>query len=155
MQLSPAAVAFFIAEECFRAKWYTCPAGKPTIGIGHVILPGEEHYYTATLTQAEAVELLQKDVQTRYGAALAKCLTAPTTPNQYAAMVSLCYNIGTGGFAKSSVCRLHNTQRATQAQLTAAFGLWCKITDPKTGLKVTAKGLVARRKREAALYYST
>jgi lysozyme len=155
MRLSPEAVAFFIQEEGFRAKWYTCPAGKPTIGIGHVILPGEEHYYKESLTEAAAIELLQKDIQTRFGAALTRSLTAPATPNQYAAMVSLCYNIGTGGFAKSSVCRLHNTQRATPAQMSAAFGLWCKITDPQTKQKVTAKGLVARRKREAALYYTT
>lgn len=155
MQLSPAAIAFFIQEEGYRRNWYKCSAGKDTIGIGHCILPGEEAYYHRGLTQAEAVELLQRDIATRYGAALAKCLTAPATADQYAAMVSLCYNIGTGGFAKSSVCRLHNSQRATPAQITAAFGLWNKITDPHTGQKVVARGLVARRAREAALYLST
>jgi lysozyme len=154
VELTPKAVAFFIQEEGYRARWYRCPAGKPTIGIGHCILANEAHYYSASLTKEQAVELLQKDIETRYGAALAKCLTAPATPDQYAAMVSLCYNIGTAGFGKSSVCRLHNTQRATPAQMTAAFAAWNKITDPNTKLKVVSKVLVGRRSREAALYLS-
>jgi GH24 family phage-related lysozyme (muramidase) len=54
------------------ARRYLCPAGKPTIGYGHVIQDHEAHLNTATLTQAQASALLQQDVDKQYGAHVAK-----------------------------------------------------------------------------------
>ena len=62
-------------------------------------------------------------------------------------MVSIAFNIGTGGFARSSVLRRHNARDFTGAA--DAFLLW-----NKGGGRVLA-GLVRRRKAERDLYPTT
>lgn len=136
------------------ARRYRCPAGRPTIGYGHVIQPGEERYNTATLTEAQASALLQLDVDKQYGAHVAERVHRDVTQNQFDALVSFCYNIGTGGFDKSSVLALANAGASTPAVIKTAFGLWNKVTDPQTKVKRVSAGLTARRAREAALYLS-
>jgi lysozyme len=152
MKISPAGLALIKREERFMARKYLCSAGKPTIGYGHVILHGEEHYLYETITEAKASELLQADVDRKYGAHVAKRLTRAVTQNQFDALVSLCFNIGTGGFDKSSVLSLTNKGMVTPGAITAAFGLWNKYTDPVTKQLRISKGLTLRRGREAALY---
>jgi GH24 family phage-related lysozyme (muramidase) len=156
-QLTPAGLAGLVREEGLRATWYTCPAGHKTIGIGHVIQPAEESTYLAPgfkLSNLQAMQLLQQDVTERFGPAVLKLCTRPCTANQLAALVSMCFNIGPAGLAKSTLLKLHNAGTATAAQITAAFAMWNKITDPATGKKVVALGLTHRREREAALYLS-
>jgi lysozyme len=152
MKMTPEGIAFLVREEGFMPKKYLCSAGVPTIGIGHVILPNEQHYHTATLTRLQAMNLLQEDISLRFGPAVLKSLTKPTTPNQLVAMISLCFNIGSAGFARSTVARLHNAGNVDKAAMTAAFAAWNKIT--KNGKKVVSPGLTARRAREAAFYFS-
>ena len=131
---------------------YLCSAGKPTIGYGHVILPAEGKYNTATLTEAEASQLLQRDVDAKYGAHVASRLRQAVTQHQFDAMVSFCFNVGTGGFDQSGVLRLANAGSTDHAAITAAFGAWNKVTNPRTKVKEVSKGLTLRRGREAALY---
>ncbi|MDD2978221.1 MAG: lysozyme, partial [Aquabacterium sp.] len=47
--------------EKFEPKAYICPAGKLTIGYGHVIKASEPHLRSKTLTQGEAEALLRDD----------------------------------------------------------------------------------------------
>lgn len=150
MQISATGLALIKREEAFRSTWYRCAAGRPTIGYGHVIQPGEERFYKLSLTEAEASEMLRQDVARQYGAHVAGRLRRPVTQNQFDALVSLCFNIGTGGFDKSSVLSLTNAGGASPAAITAAFGLWNKIT--QRGQLVVSPGLTARRRREAVLY---
>ena len=154
MQISDKGLTLIKKEEAFKARRYLCAAGKPTIGYGHVILATEAHLNTATLTEPEASKLLVQDVNKKYGAHVASRLTRAVTQNQFDAMVSLCFNIGTGGFDQSSVLRLANAGSASPAAITTAFGLWNKVTNPKTKAKEVSKGLTVRRAREAALYLS-
>lgn len=154
MQISEKGLSLIKKEEHFMPRRYLCPAGKPTIGYGHVILASESHLHTATLTEPEASALLIKDVARQYGAHVASRLKRPVTQNQFDALVSLTYNIGTGGFDQSSVLRLANAGSASTEAICQAFGLWNKVTNPKTGKKEVSKGLVVRRAREAALYLS-
>jgi lysozyme len=154
MQISEKGLTLIKKEEAFRARRYLCAAGKPTIGYGHVILATEAHLHTATLTEAQASKLLEQDVARQYGTHVAKRLTRPVKQSQFDAMVSLCFNIGTGGFDKSSVLRLANAGTTSTEAICAAFGLWNKITNPRTGQKEVSKGLTVRRAREAALYLS-
>jgi lysozyme len=154
MQISEKGLSLIKKEEKFMAKRYLCPAGKPTIGYGHVILASEAHLNTATLTEAQASELLVKDVARQYGAHVASRLTRAVTQNQFDAMVSLTYNIGTGGFDKSSVLRLANAGSTSHEAICQAFGLWNKVTNPKTKTLEVSNGLTVRRAREAALYLS-
>ncbi|WP_260928231.1 lysozyme [Novosphingobium sp. 9] len=70
--------------------------------------------------------------------------TAPTTQNQFDAMVSLAYNIGLTGFGQSTVLRKHKA--SDYAGAAAAFALW-----NKAGGRVM-QGLVNRRAAEAKVY---
>ncbi|UOQ96601.1 lysozyme [Hymenobacter sp. 5317J-9] len=152
MKISPAGLALIKREERFMPRKYLCSARKPTIGYGHVILHGEERYLYQAITEAQASALLQADVDAKYGAHVAKRLTRAVAQHQFDAMVSLCFNIGTGGFDKSSVLRLANAGSTDAAAITAAFGLWNKYTDPETKQLRVSKGLTLRRGREAAMY---
>lgn len=125
-------------ESC-RLKAYLCPAGIWTIGYGHT---GPEVYEGLEWTQGQADLAFEADLQA-FDAFV--CRTCPSaTPIQQGALVSLCYNIGMGAFAKSSVARLHNADK--DAEAAQAFALW-----NKAGGKVLT-GLVRRRAAEAALY---
>ena len=126
---------------------YRCPAGRLTNGWGntHGVRPG----VTITLAQAEADLARNLDWAE---ACVERYATAPNE-NEFAAMVSLCFNIGPdagAGFPSSTVLRLHN--RGDKAGAAAAFAMWRKMRDPGTGGLVDSAGLLRRRNIEANLY---
>lgn len=110
-----------------------------TIGYGHT----KTARAGLKISQSTAVELLRVDIGDHARPVMRAC-KIPPTENQLAAMTSLAYNIGVGGFMRSSVLRFHNEGKYAEAA--AAFGMW-----NKAGGKVRA-GLTRRRAREAALY---
>ncbi|MBV4465880.1 lysozyme [Pseudomonas sp. SWRI79] len=72
------------------------------------------------------------------------------TQNQYDALVSLIYNIGTTNFSQSTLLRelnMGNVMRAAEQ-----FLVWCKLTDAKTKQKITSAGLLNRRRLERELF---
>jgi lysozyme len=93
--------------ESFSAKPYTCPAGKLTIGYGHVILPGESF---TEITEEEGGVILANDVK-EAESAVAALVTVPLSEMQYSAIVSLVFNIGRGNFAKSTLLKCLNQGR--------------------------------------------
>ena len=72
--------------------------------------------------------------------------------NQFDALVSLCYNIGSKNFYRSSVLRYINKEMYDTAG--HKFLLWNKAINPKTGKLRVLKGLVRRRNAERELYFS-
>jgi len=98
------------------------------------------------ITRAEAESLLRKDLS-RFEAAVARA--APNaTDNQFAAFVSLAFNIGISAFVRSTALRRHLAGDHQGAA--AGIKLWNKGT--VRGKRVVLRGLVTRRAREAALY---
>lgn len=125
-------------EGC-KLKAYVCPAGVLTIGYGST---GPHVKAGMVITQAQADELLRSDLR-RFEDYVAKA--APkATDNQFAAMVSLAFNVGEAALGRSTVLRKHLA--GDHAGAAAAFGMW-----NKAGGKVLA-GLTRRRAAEAALY---
>lgn len=95
-----------------------------------------------TITRDEADRLFDVDA-VKYEAAVS--YTTPiATPQQFDAMTSLTYNIGTAGFAKSTVARLHNM--GDYAGAADAFLMWNKAAGAVN--QVLAK----RRDRERSVY---
>lgn len=130
--------------EGLRLTAYLCPANVWTIGYGHTSAAGAPVVKKGMkITKDEAAEILVRDL-VKYEVAVMKALTRNPNENQFSAMVSLCYNIGPGAFAKSSVVRKFNAGDASGAA--AAFRLW-----NKAGGKVLA-GLVRRREEEIILF---
>ena len=95
-------------------------------------------------TQAEADARFTQDIA-KFAAKVSTLIGAtPTTQNQFNAMVSLAYNIGTGNFGNSTLLRLHKAK--DYALAADQFGKWNKAA----GRVMT--GLTRRRAAEAKMY---
>ena len=97
------------------------------------------------ITQQRADELAKFIVE-QFADSIRAMIKQPLNENQFSACVSLAYNIGTGGFKKSSVLRKLNVN-PTDPTIADSFRLWNK------GGGVILKGLVRRREAEIALYF--
>lgn len=139
-QTSPAGLALIERFESFKPRRYLCPAGKPTIGFGHVILPGEK--IPAAITIDEARSLMAADL-----APVETCLAElfPDLPqHQFDALASFVFNVGIGAFRKSTLCsRLRAGDTVGAA---GQFMRWVNV-DGKP-----LPGLVKRRAAEHALF---
>ena len=127
--------------ERFRGVEYLCPAGKPTIGYGHVILYGEA--FAQPFTEAQASALLLEDC------ALAEIyinanVRVRLAQHEFDALVSFVFNIGVGAFDRSTMRRFLNLgDRAATAN---EFTRWDKVG------KVPMLGLTRRRAAERAMF---
>lgn len=144
--------------EGYSGKVYVCPAGKRTIGHGHVLSAPEDVAGALCIitggvitwvkigkgiNEAIADALLRSDIK-RYATAVQSNVAQPITQFQFDALVSLCFNIGTGAFIKSTLLRKLNAGDYEGAL--AQFARW-----NKGGGKVL-KGLVKRREHEARIF---
>lgn len=145
MKTNAAGVALIKQFERLELTGYLCPAGVPTAGWGHT---GPDVEVGRSYSQVRADTWLIDDLA---GAEweVTRRLKLAATPNQFSAMVSLCFNIGAGGFAKSSVLKFHNA--GAHAKAGECFLLWNKATGAD-GVKRELKGLTRRRAAEAMLY---
>jgi len=127
--------------EGLKTRAYRCPAGVLTIGYGHThnVKEGD----TCTPEQAEA--WLKED-----------CLVAELTiganvkthlnQNQFDALVSFTFNLGSGNFVGSTLLKKLNA--GDYAGAAAEFDRWVNAGDRKL------PGLVKRRAAEKALFLS-
>lgn len=130
--------------EGLKLAAYLCPAKVWTIGYGHTTAAGVPAVTKGMkITADDAAEILVRDL-VAYEAAVMNVLRRNPNENQFSAMVSLCYNIGPGAFARSSVVKKFNAGDLPGAA--AAFRLW-----NKGGGKVLP-GLVRRREEEIILF---
>ncbi|SDA12829.1 lysozyme [Methylobacterium sp. UNC378MF] len=125
--------------EGLRTSAYRDSIGVPTICIGET--KGVRMGMTVSKPQCEA--MLLKRLTEDFAPAMERCVTRPMGDDTYAAFLSLSYNIGSGGFCKSSVVRLYNAgDRRAACHAILKFD--------RAGGRVVA-GLVRRRKAEEAL----
>ena len=99
MKTSPKGIALIKEFEGLRLKAYLCPGGVWTIGYGHTagVKSG------MVITKAQAEEYLKADLIAfeRYLNGLGLALNQ----NQFDALVSFIYNVGTGNFSSSTLLR--------------------------------------------------
>lgn len=129
--------------EGFISTIYICPAGYPTIGYGHVVLAHEREQFAAGITQAEATELLRKDVRIAERAVL-RLISVPLTDGQFDALVSFTFNLGAGALQRSTLRRKVN--RSEHQAVPAELMKWVWAAGKKL------PGLVRRRQAEGACY---
>lgn len=113
LRLSHHGAAFIALEEGVRVRPYVDSSGWATTGVGHLIQPMHQgvtqHDVQAWSFRSprEAVDYFRRHDVIPYERAVRHALgRASITQAQYDACVSLCFNIGTGGFANSEVARL-------------------------------------------------
>lgn len=127
--------------EGFSARVYLCPAGRRTIGYGHVVRSGEG--FPDGISLGEAEDLLISDIR-ETEQAVGRLVTVPLSQGQFDALVCLAYNIGAGALARSTLLRLLNAGNRAAAAL--EFSRWAYAG----GYKL--EGLIKRREEEKALF---
>lgn len=133
------AVPVVVLFEGLVTTTYSDPVGIPTICYGHTATatPGR------TATQDECQGLLDQDMQIAL-AGISECVNSELKPNEWAALVSFSYNVGTGAACGSTMVRMINAGHPPTN--------WC----PQLQRWVYAggrklKGLERRREAELAL----
>ncbi len=151
MELSSNGIAVIKNFEGLRLNAYRDSAGIWTIGYGSTryhdqkaVKPGDK------LANEKQADVLFIATLAQYVAAVNKAVKVPLTQNQFDALVSIVYNVGTGITTKSTLFRVLNEGDYLEAA--DQFLVWNKITDPNTGQKVTHQGLLARRRQERGLF---
>lgn len=147
MRLSDAGIDFIAKFEGRRMAVYLDPVGLPTVGVGHLLTAAEKKKWPVghKLSTAEVNELFRKDVK-RFEDAVNSKVKVPLRQNEFDALVSLAFNIGTGALSKSTVLRRLNAGDRHGAA--DAFLSW-----NKAGGRVL-NGLTRRRKAEREMFLS-
>ncbi len=127
---------------------YNDPVGHCTIGCGHLVHRGpingsEPEEFRRGITRDRALELLQQDAATAAGE-IARSVTVELSQQQFDALVSFVFNVGTGAFRDSTLLKLLNG--ADYASVPPQLNRWTKASGQ------TLPGLVTRRKAEGALF---
>lgn len=156
MKLSDSGLAFLSHEEGLETAPYLDKASRWTIGVGHLLLPGELSSgslaingvmvpWRAGLTLQQVQDLFAQDCAPRL-AALSKIIVCPLSDNQAAAAFSLYFNAEPPPTA--SVWGTINGGDWTD--LETHWLQWCR--DKQHGVEVVDPELLGRRKREWALW---
>ena len=140
MILGPKGKALIKSFEQLRLVSYQDQRGIWTIGWGHTgpeVGPGQ----VCTPEQADVwfVSDTQHAVQTVW-----RSVDTALSQNQFDALVSLCFNIGAGAFAGSTLVKLLNARQTQQAA--DQFLVWNHVNG------VPNAGLTRRREAERALF---
>ena len=127
--------------EGFSERVYLCPGGVYTIGYGHTrgVQIGD------TCTREKAEEYLRDDLKDTEET-IEALIEVPLTQNQFDALVSLVYNIGSGNFYDSTIRRVINCKVTDKEEYRRAWMMWVKSKGK------VLKGLVRRREAEYKLF---
>ena len=150
LKISQAGLDFISKWEGCILKPYKDVAGLRTIGVGHLIKPGENFPDGVAITKDQAYALLRKDVEKCENAIKRAFPNSPLNQNQFDALCSFGFNCGVGVYTNSSVAKA--IVAGKYADVGPALLLWCKAK--VNGVSTTIPGLLARRKAEAELFYS-
>lgn len=145
MKISSAGVAVLRDREGCELTAYCDTAGVLTIGVGHTSMAGAPEVHEGmTITQEEADQIFDRDLD-EYEEAVGEAVTAPMAQNEYDAFVSICFNIGAGGFAGSTfVQRFNDGDRQGCAEAISWWDTPSEIIPRRNAERVQFLGYVAR-----------
>jgi lysozyme len=148
MKISKEGLELIKGFEKFVSEPYIDAVGIPTIGYGSTYyLDGREvDMRDSPITEGQATVLLE----TIFEKDFAKFIPQNVNQNQFDAMASLIYNIGTGAFFKSTL-RKKVKVNPNDASIEQEFWKWNK--GRILGQLVELRGLTIRRKKESELYF--
>jgi GH24 family phage-related lysozyme (muramidase) len=150
--LAPATKIIQEFEGC-HLNAYRCPANIPSIGWGatRYPAPGGAVKMGDTITQAEADELLRRDLLDLRGPGLLSLLpmAASWPPHRIAALVSWAFNVGLGAVETSTLRKRLQAGEDPVQVITAELPRWNKANGN------ALPGLTRRRAAEVALFVGT
>ncbi|MEQ1318929.1 lysozyme [Acinetobacter guillouiae] len=143
MKISNIGINLIRGFEDLRLKAYDDGVGVWTIGYGTTAINGVAVKKGDTCTAEQAKSYMAQDLK-KFESAVNTSVKVPLNQNQFDALVSLTYNIGTGAFKDSTLLKKLNAKDYKGAA--AQFDRW-----NKGGGKVM-QGLVNRRAKERKLF---
>lgn len=125
---------------------YLCPAGIPTIGYGNTFYENMKKVtmQDESITRERADFLFNFLVTTKFVSVVNRLVIVDLTQNQFDALVSFVYNIGSGNFEKSTLLKKVNQSDFIGASL--EFEKWNKANGK------VLNGLTKRRLAEKELF---
>lgn len=146
-QINARGLSIIKTFEGWSPSVYVCPAGVPTIGYGSIwSLDGKrvtmDH---PNISKSEGQILLQRELH-HIQRAIGQLVNVPLNTNQYSALASWTFNLGSGRLQSSTLRRKLN--RGDYDGASAEFPKW-----RRAGGKIL-KGLVIRRAEERKLFDS-
>lgn len=146
MHISPSGIDLICNFEGKRLTAYDDGVGVWTIGFGTTVYPnGIKVMKGDTCTEAQAKTYMAHDLK-KFEATVDKAVTVQLNQNQFDALVSLAYNIGTNAFSKSTLVKKLNANDIRGAA--DQFDVWVNAGGKRM------QGLVNRRAKEKALFLS-
>ncbi|MEW5745280.1 MAG: lysozyme [Nitrospirota bacterium] len=136
-------VDFIKGFERFVPRVYDDGYGYPTIGYGHMLLPGEMF---DLIGEEEAEALLRRDLFKAERSVL-RLIDLPLGDNEYDALVSFAFNAG-GGALQRSTLRMKLNRGEDKEEVAAEFLKWIYAGGKKT------RGLLRRRLAEREMFLS-
>ena len=145
-KISENGIKRLIQEEGVVLRAYLDQVKVATIGIGSTFWENGTRVKMTDkpITRERAIRLFHYTLES-YVSAVNNAITVQLTQNQFDALVSLCYNIGTSGFSGSTLVRKINL-KADSLTIQKWFLVWCNAGGKPI--------LLPRRKREFSLYSS-
>lgn len=139
MNISETGIQLIKKFEGCSLNAYKCPAGIWTIGYGHTL--GVKEGQTITKEQAEI--FLKQDIRS-FELTVNNLVNVPLNQGQFDALVSFCYNLGSGNLKNSTLLKLLNKKNYIGAA--EQFDRWVYASGKKL------PGLVKRRTAEKELF---
>ncbi|WOE33064.1 MULTISPECIES: lysozyme [unclassified Acinetobacter] len=144
MITSDQGIALICSFEGKRLQAYDDGVGIWTIGFGTTIYPnGQKVKKGDTCTEAQAKQYMRNDLKV-FEQTVNDAVTIVLTQNQFDALVSLTYNIGSGAFKNSTLLKKLNAGDIKGAA--NQFDVWVNAGGKRL------QGLVNRRAKEKELF---
>lgn len=147
MKTSQNGLEFISRWEGCVLKPYKDIAGLRTIGVGHLIKPGENFPDGVEITKEHALDILSADVKLCEDAINLR-IKVSLSQNQFDALVSFGFNCGTGVYTRSDACKALNEGKYDEVP--QRILVWSKARI--NGKLQTNQGLYNRRKSEGELF---
>jgi lysozyme len=143
---------FIKNKEGMRLNAYQDSAGIWTIGYGSIIYEDQKPVKKGdVITQRRADKLIEREISFKSAKVNAALGNVNVNQNQFNALVSFAYNVGTGALLSSTLLKRVKAKPA-DPKIRDAFMMWNKAH--VNGKLVAVKGLTKRRAEEADLYFS-
>lgn len=154
MQISENGINKIVEWEGFKNHVYKDSAGLPTIGVGHLLtkdelasgkisILGRQVKYRAGLSDEDVKSLLKQDITTREKV-VSSLVKVSLSQNQFDALVSFVFNVGSMAFQNSTLLKVLNAGRYNDVP--AQLMRWVYAGGEKIA------GLVNRRSNEVKLW---
>jgi lysozyme len=150
MKLSDTGINLITKFEGLKLEAYVCPAGVATIGYGTTRYPDKSKVRIGDKLKSkeQAIDLLKVNLIEYESNVSALLYNVIINQNQYDALVSFVYNLGTGAFAGSTLLRKIKLN-PNDLTIKDEFNKWVNVSGKPSN------GLIRRRKEEAALYFKS